>query len=114
MQSPLFLAPMSQRKVPLKKINLFPQNVFLGIMNEFEPISLVLRRLRKYNCKNRGWVVPKFSRRERDIPEYFQTHHTSSSWSGFANPGRIVSKIGSISSDTTPQARADSMVGLIV
>src|SRR2546426_8571180 len=50
-----------------KRINPFPQNAIPSILNDLRQFSIKMRRLRKYNCKNRGGVVRNVSRRERDI-----------------------------------------------
>src|SRR2546422_2977395 len=44
---------------------------YSSIMRDLAQISLILRGLRKYNCKNRGGVVRLVSRRERHFTNTF-------------------------------------------
>src|SRR5437879_673057 len=48
---------------------------YFRILSDLRQFSLILSRLRKYNCKNRGGVVRLVARRERHFPLYFHIHH---------------------------------------
>src|SRR2546427_2805151 len=67
---------------------------YSSIMRDLAQISLILRRLRKYNCKNRGGVDREVSRRERHFPvlSHRPTHHLLDYGNPFFSPNHQTGK----------------------